>query len=238
MCPPSRSPARSGSSRLTASPVASGPSELRRSVSSITSAEKPSRLGSTAVRQTPLTATESPGSSSPASSLRTRRRTPPPSRSSDSTVPVPATSPVNTSPIPEAGDDQDVVVDALGLDRRRALRRGDLLDADALDGRLRLGPAEQQRRHEHARLVDLARLEEGASEVRSALEQERLDVALTELVERVRHARRLVRAGRDDHVDVRVLERLHRGVLGGARADDRERHLGHAADELRVERQG
>ena len=72
----------------------------------------------------------------------------------------------------------------------------------------RVRAAEHDRRDEHARLVDLARLEEGAGEVRAALEQERLDVARAELVERVLHARGLVLAGGDDHVHAGGLERL------------------------------
>ena len=53
--------------------------------------------GSRAVRHTPFTAIESPPLSSAASCVRTRSRAPPSARSIASTVPLPATSPVNIS---------------------------------------------------------------------------------------------------------------------------------------------
>src|SRR5680860_1158502 len=217
--PPSRPPARTGSSRLTSLPAASGPSEERRSVSAITSAAKESARTPRAVRQTPFTATESPSASSPASGLATESRAPSPSRSTAATVPVASTSPVNisASPIPQPGDDQHVVV-------------------DALDG-ARLAPAGEQRRDEHPRLVDLARLEEDAGEVGAALEQQRLDVARAELVERRADARRLVLPRRDDHVDPGVAQRVGLGPLRGARADHGHRDVAGAADQPRVERQ-
>ena len=46
---------------FTSSPSPSGASEVRRSVSGITSAANDPPFGSTAVRQTPFTAIESPG---------------------------------------------------------------------------------------------------------------------------------------------------------------------------------
>src|SRR5918994_7142581 len=175
-CPPRRSPARRGSSRLTSSPSPSGASDVRRSVSGITSAAKEPFWRSTAVRHTPFTAIESPGESSAASGVSTSRR---PSRSAR-TRPLPATSPVNTSPLLEAGHDQHVVLDPLGLGGERAGGAGDLVQAAALDGRLRLRAAEHQRRQEDARLVDFAGLEEGARQVWATLEQQRLDVARAE----------------------------------------------------------
>ena len=84
MCPPRRSPARSGSSTFTSSPSPSGASEVRRSVSAITSAANDPPFGSTAVRQTPFTAIESPGASSVASGVSTSRR---PSRESREPLP-------------------------------------------------------------------------------------------------------------------------------------------------------
>ena len=62
-------------------------------------------------------------------------------------------------------------------------RRGDPLDADPLDSRLRLAPAGQERGDEDARLVDLVGLEERAGQVRAALEQQRLDLAGAQLVD-------------------------------------------------------
>src|SRR6185295_15270938 len=67
--PPSRSLARSGSSRFTSSPIWSGASDVRRSVSGMTSAANEPFSRSVAVRQTPFTAIESPGSSSSARPL-------------------------------------------------------------------------------------------------------------------------------------------------------------------------
>src|SRR5680860_1890765 len=237
--PPSRPPARTGSSRLTSLPAASGPSEERRSVSAITSAAKESARTPRAVRQTPFTATESPSASSPASGLATESRAPSPSRSTAATVPVASTSPVNisASPIPQPGDDQHVVVDALDVERDRAHRVVDPLDALRLDRGARLAPAGEQRRDEHPRLVDLARLEEDAGEVGAALEQQRLDVARAELVERRADARRLVLPRRDDHVDPGVAQRVGLGPLRGARADHGHRDVAGAADQPRVERQ-
>src|SRR5688572_848715 len=194
MCPPMRSPARSGSSRLTSSPIWSGASDVRRSVSGITSAANEPLSRSVAVRQTPFTAIESPGPSSDASGVSTSTRP----CAKPRTTPFPATSPVNTSPLLEAGHEQHVVVDPLRLDGERRRRGRDLAKADALHCRPRLRAAQQDRRDEHAHLVDLPGLEEGAGEVRAALEQQRLDLACTQLVERVLHARRLVLAGGDD----------------------------------------
>ncbi len=74
--------------------------------------------------------------------------------------------------------------------------------------RARLRAPGQDRGDEDARLVDLAGLEERARQVRPALEQQRLDVARAELVERVLDARGLVGAAGDDHLDAGRLERL------------------------------
>ena len=64
---------------------------------------------------------------------------------------------------------------------------GDLLDALALERVAGAAAAEQQRRDEQPRLVDLAGVEERAGQVRAALEHERGDRLLerAELVERV-----------------------------------------------------
>src|SRR3954469_23833380 len=178
MWPPSRSDARSGSSRFTRSPAPSGPSDERRSVSAITSAPKPSADGSTAVRHTPLTATESPGARSAPSAVDTRRRTPSPSSSTALTLPMPATSPVNTSrsPLLETRADQDVVADPLDLDGVGAQGGADRVDALAGDRRPGAPAARHERRDEGVILVDLAGVEERAREPRTALEQQRLDV--------------------------------------------------------------
>src|SRR5687768_11905542 len=125
MWPPRRSVGRKGSSRLTRSPSASSPSELRATVSALRSAEKDSESGSTAVRQTPLTATESPAASSFASEASIRRRNPPPSRATAATRPSSWTIPVNNLaprlPLAEPRLDQHVIADRLHPHRIRML---------------------------------------------------------------------------------------------------------------------
>ena len=61
-----------------------------------------------------------------------------------------------------------------------------------------LRAAEHDGRDEQPQLVDLARVEERAGQMRPALQQHRGDAARAELVERASDARRLVLAGRDD----------------------------------------
>src|SRR6476659_923841 len=134
MWPPSRSPARSGSSRLTSSPAASGPSDERRKVSAIT----------VALRHTPLTATESPTESWGARvSAASVSRTPSASSSTATTSHLAATRPVHISgsppppsPLPEAGRNQDVVLDALHLRAHRSHCVVNQLDALGLNRRL------------------------------------------------------------------------------------------------------
>ncbi len=133
--------------------------------------------------------------------------------------------------------DQHVVGDPLDVERQRARRLGDPLDALALERVARVGAADHDRREEQADLVDLARVEERARELRPALEQDRGDAGRAELVERRAHARGLVLARRDDHVGAGDLERVGLQPRGGAADDDGERQLGRAAHELGVERQ-
>src|SRR5205085_4864773 len=123
-----------------------------------------------AVRQTPLTATLSPSASSAASGELIAIRTPSLVASTDVTVPRSSTRPVNTSPLPDARADQEVVGDLLAVERQRPQRLGDLLDALALERVARLTAADQQRREEQADLVDLACVEERAGQVRAAFE--------------------------------------------------------------------
>src|SRR3954452_16006554 len=173
MWPPRRSPIRIASSRLTCEPCSSSPSALRRSVSSITSAPKRGPHRPTAVRQTPLTAIESPSPSSLASLDSNVSRAPSSERSTVATTPRSATSPVNIrSPLPEPGRDQQVFLDLLAVERDRAQRVGDVLDALALERVAVLAAAEDHRREEQPHLVDLARVEERARQMRAALEQQ------------------------------------------------------------------
>src|SRR4051794_40082189 len=203
---------------FTASPGASGPSEERRSVSAITSARKPPSPGSTAVRHTPLTATESPALSCPASAVATSMRAPSPSGSTALTVPVASTRPVNTSPLREPRADQHVVADLLDVVGERPARGADELEAGALDRAPRLTASGDDGGHDHAHLVDLAGVEERARQVRAALEQERLHVARAQLVERRADTRRLVLAGHGDHLGAGRRERLGARARGRARA--------------------
>src|SRR4051812_25270306 len=179
MWPPSRSDARSASSRLTRPPPETPASEDRRSVSCITSAAKAPSAIRVAVRQTPLTATESPSPISAVSGVRTVSRTPSGGASTASTAPRSWTRPVNTtqtlgirrararrSPVPQAGGDQHVVADALHVERQRPGGVRDALGALPLERVARRGAAEHQRRQEVPQLVDLPRVEEGAGQVR------------------------------------------------------------------------
>src|SRR3954447_19655007 len=245
MWPPSRSPARSGSSRLTSSPAASGPSDERRKVSAMTSALKRDPSTTVAVRHTPLTATESPTESWGARvSAASVSRTPSASSSTATTSPLAATSPVNISgsppppsPLPEAGRDQDVVLDALHLRAQRSHRVVDQLDALGLDRRLGVAPSGDERRHEEPGLIHLACLEEDACQVGAALEEDGLHIAVAELVERTAQTGRLVLARHDDHLDARHAERVGSDSLGRTRADQDHGNVRGAAHQLAVQGQ-
>src|SRR3954466_6093529 len=216
--PPRRSAARSGSSRFTRAPGAASPSDERRSVSCITSAANPSASAPTAVRQTPLTATESPSRRSPASADCTRSRTPSSAASRAPPAPRPAIRPVNTrSPLLEARGDEDVAGERLARERQRPQRVGDAVDALALQRVARGPPAHHERRGEQAALAARARVHERAGKVRAALEQDARDgrVERAELVERRLHAGGLVLAGRDDALGAGGLERVGRGRRRG-----------------------
>ena len=98
--PPSRPSSRIGRSRLTGSPARRAPRQLRSRVSRITSAVNVSPSASTTVRQTPLTAIESPcrapsTTSRPAHASAGRCRR---GRSARSTSPSSSTMPVNIRP--------------------------------------------------------------------------------------------------------------------------------------------
>src|SRR5215213_5635189 len=161
MWPPSRASARSASSRFTRPPSSTSPSDERRSVSCMTSAPKRSPQIPTAVRHTPLTATESPSPSSRASGDSTVSRTPSAVRSTRATCARSATSPVNipatASPLAQPRRDEDVAPGRqLAVEGQRAQRVLDPLDARALERDARAPPAQQQRGQEQADLVDLA----------------------------------------------------------------------------------
>src|SRR5689334_11381348 len=103
-CPPMRVARVAERSRLTGSPGRSAPSDERSSVSRITSVVKTSPSTSTTVRQTPLTAIESPcwASAVTTGPCKARRAVSPnspgaPSGTIDATDPSSSTMPVNTS---------------------------------------------------------------------------------------------------------------------------------------------
>jgi len=79
---------------------------------------------------------------------------------------------VNTtaSPLLQACRDEQVLVDALAVECQGAYGVGDLLHALALQGIAGGATAEDQRGEEQADLVDLAGIEEGARQVRAALQ--------------------------------------------------------------------
>src|SRR4051794_39056695 len=157
----------------------------------MTSAVKASSSTVVAVRHTPLMATESPGETSGVSVVRTCRRTPSAVSSTVATSPRSMTSPVNISgpplPLPDAGRDQDVVADALRVQRQRPHRLGDALGSLALERVARAGAPEDDGRDEERDGVDLAGVQERAREVRAALDHDRGDPGGAELVQRGAH---------------------------------------------------
>src|SRR5687767_5519517 len=190
MWPPMRSVGRSASSRLTALPGSRPPSDVFASVWFITSASKAPPSTRAAVRQTPLTATESLSARSPASRVRTRSRAPSAPESIASTLPTSAMRPVNNSPLPQARLDEHVVAYPLDAGVERARGVGDRGGAPPLDHGARAASAKDDRRDEEREPVDLSGVEERARERRPALEQDARDLAPPELVERRLDSRR------------------------------------------------
>src|SRR5919204_1365230 len=235
--PPRRSSGRSGNSRFTGSPSPSGPSEERRRVSAITSARKAPSATVTAVRQTPLTAIESPSLSSSASEVSTSRRDPAGSFSTARTLPRSRTSPVNTSPLRHPGADEHVVMHALDLAGERANRGVDRLHALAFERHSRMAAAHEDRRDKQAHLIDLARVEERTRQVRPTLEQQRLDPPCAELRKRRAHARPLVLPWSDEHLHAGGLQGVGGRARGAPGAHEVQRHLARRAHELARRRQ-
>ena len=204
----------------------------------MTSAAKTPSAIVVAVRQTPLTATESPSLSSPASEVLHGQ-----AHAVGRGVDGGDRAEVRDQPGEHAYHSRMRAVistssaDARALQRERAHGGGDALGALALERVARARSAEHDRRDEQADLVDLARVQERAREVRAALQQDRRDARRAELDERVAHAVGLVGAGGDDHLGARDLQRVDRGPRRGAGDDDGQRHLGGAAHELGVQRQ-
>src|SRR5438874_2694873 len=229
--PPRRSDARSGSSRFTRAPTRTVASDERANVSLMTCAANCSPPTSQAVRQTPLTAIESPASSSRARGVSIRTVAPASPSSKATTVPRSVISPVNTaapcrrpSPLAQARGDQQVIADALALQRERPQRLRDVLDPLALQ-RIARGTAQQQRCEEQPQLVDLARIQKRPRQARTTLQHRARDPHRAELIERRAHTRRLVLAGGHEHLRAGRFQRVGVGVRGGARHHHGERHL-------------
>src|ERR671913_1179863 len=115
-CPPILASARIDRSRFTAAPGRSDSSVVTRAVSGETSASMVPNSVATTVRHTPLMATLSPSTSSPASSVLTRRRTPPAVGRASAICPTLSISPVNMT------FQEDVVTEMPGLVPRNARR--------------------------------------------------------------------------------------------------------------------
>src|SRR5262249_26285675 len=128
-------------------PARASRSELRSSVSFITSALNERSPTAVAVRQTPLTATESPADSSLASADSTVSRTPSSVSSWPEIRPRSCTRPVNTrSPLLDPRRDQEIVAHPVAGQGERPDRIGDRLNAFALERVPRRAAAEDQRR--------------------------------------------------------------------------------------------
>ena len=171
--------ARSGSSRFTRAALA----QRRRARSGAASRAsrrraKASSSTAVAVRQTPLTATESPSASSPASAVPTpQAHAVAVSLDRGDGAEVCDQPGEHRSPLPQARGDQHVVGDALAVERQRAHGVGDRSTPSPSSGSRAVRAAQHERREEQADLVDLAGVEEGAGQVRAALEQDRGDAA-------------------------------------------------------------
>src|SRR5436190_12613558 len=134
-------------------------SVVTRRVSGETSTEKPRVSAWVAVRHTPLTATLSPGCSSPPSAVSTRNRRDPPSGTTSAIRPVASISPVNIKLCQRVVAQLDRA-DLPALAEPRELRRGHAL------------PQPPRGRHAlHA--VDQIRPPEGHLQRRAAFNQQR-----------------------------------------------------------------
>src|SRR4029077_8624527 len=171
MCPPRRPDAFIANSKLTRLPTSNSPSEVTFRVWFIASASKPPASVLVAVRQTPLTATESPEAISEASEVAIRRCAPSEPAATDWTSPTSWISPVNTSPLLEAGRDQHILAHRLCGSAQGASAAG-------------RPTAEQDRGDEGAALIDLVGFDESCRKSGATLEEEAGDAAAAEVGER------------------------------------------------------
>src|SRR4029077_4129613 len=140
----------------------------------MTSASNAPSPTAVAVRQAPLTATESPSASSEESSAPIRSRAPSSEASTASTRPSSLMIPVNIrpSPFPKPGADEPVLAHLVEGRLQSAHTVGDAGGALALEDGSRLRRADQHGRDEEPQLVDLTRVEQGSGEGRSALDEQ------------------------------------------------------------------
>src|SRR5512144_233598 len=158
-----------------------------------------------AVRQAPLTATESPGWSSEARAAPIRSRAPSSEASTASTRPSSLIRPVNInpvlpSPLPQPRAHQHVLADLLEVCGQRPDPVGDPDGALALEDGAGLGGADQDRSDEEPQLIDLARVEERSRQGRAPLDEQVLDLPAPKLVQRSCEPRALGPAGGHDHL--------------------------------------
>src|SRR5581483_11231984 len=121
------------------------------------------------------------------------------------------------SPLLEPGGDEEIVAQGLAVDGEGVRGLGDGLYALALERRAGRSPAQYDRRHKQAQLVDLSSVEECARQARTALQENRGDPGLAELDQGGTDASGLVLAGRDDHLGSVGLERVGGRARRGAR---------------------
>ena len=222
MWPPSRSEARSASSRLTSAPAATSASEERRSVSCITSARNAAvgdrgRGEADAVDRDGVALGDLAGQ---------------PGAHGERHAVVGGVDRVDRAEVlDEPGEHAHHSRSRAEISTSSAIRSTSSASARVASairstpspssGSRALEPPTHDRREEQADLVDLAGVEERAGELRPALEQDRRDAGGAELVERGAHPRRLVLARGDDHVGAGDLERV--GLQARARRARRRR---------------
>src|SRR5262249_38886507 len=165
-CPPTRESARIGRSRFTDLPGFSEPSADTRIVSGAISRFTASLSAETTVRQTPLTARESPGVSSPASGVCRRRRKPDGVGFISATSPIRSISPVNI----DTALNEDIGAKPHGPTVPQLLPR-DPAATDPLDST----GSERSRGDIELNGVDDARVERSAVQRGTALQDERRD---------------------------------------------------------------
>src|SRR5882762_6334335 len=196
--PPSRSDMRSAFSRLI-SPGSASPT-VQRSVSLDTSTPKLFRARATTVRHTPFTAMLSPIATSRSGSAPapTVRRKPPLRRSAFLIRPVAATIPLNICPAPsDPRQDAQVRADTLDLANLQGCgprQLGDLRQMEHPPARI----AYHARRKIDEELVDHARLEERAIQLRSRLDVDLVELPPRELLHQLEQLD-LAAVVRDDH---------------------------------------